>query len=147
MKGLKLQANLDALEEIQSYILAISQKVGLKQQAIYGLQLAVDELVTNIITHGYGANQPRGLVKVRAKLQHSNLLIFLEDTAKPYNPHEAVIPDLTVPVEQRPEGGLGIFLAKLNMDELIYKRVGNRNRNCLVMRLNSARQDSVVPQE
>jgi anti-sigma regulatory factor (Ser/Thr protein kinase) len=75
---------------------------------------------------------------LKATIDDGALTIAIEDNGIPYNPDQYepdVNPD--VPLEQRPIGGLGIYLAKRNVDRFIYERVGERNRNTLIVNRSS----------
>ncbi len=135
MQPLLISANLADLDLIKDYIIEAGNKVGLPPQKLYKLRLAVDELVTNIITHGYNQDDTPAAINIQAKFQQNNLTLCLEDKAVPFNPLSAVAPDLTLPLEQRMIGGLGIELIKSSVDKFYYERHGCHNRNILTMLL------------
>ena len=61
---------------------------------------------------------------------------MLEDSAEEYDPTTRDVPDsLDLPLEERPIGGLGIFLTIRNVDSFRYERCDNRNRYTFVMNL------------
>jgi serine/threonine-protein kinase RsbW len=98
------------------------------------LRLAVDEIASNIIIHGYDESEREGNVWVRATINEHSLTIRLEDNAIPYNPHVKKGPeDLDQPIEKRQIGGLGVYLALDGVDEFSYEYVGDRNCNTFVM--------------
>jgi len=136
MKPLRLPATLDSLEEIGKYVIAATTQAGLGTKAAYGLRLAVDEIATNIITHGYEEAGRTGDVVVSGELTDSSLTIFLEDTGVPFDPLAKEPPseeDLALPLEERPIGGLGIFLVQKGVDIFSYEFADGRNRNIFVM--------------
>ena len=135
MQPIVISANLADIDLIKDYLVEAGRKVGLCSQKLYKLRLAVDELATNIITHGYNQDNTPDALKIQAKPAQDNLTLCLEDRAKPFNPFSAVSPDLTLPLEQRIIGGLGIELIKSSVDKFYYERVGNHNFNTLVMLL------------
>lgn len=123
----------EALEPIRKYVAQTAQTVGLDRRAIYNLCLAVDEIVTNIVQHGYREAGLSGTVKIGASLEDKNLVIRLEDQGKSYNPTEHELPKaehLARPLEARYPGGLGILLARKGVDDLQYltTRQGNVHR-------------------
>ncbi len=136
MEPLTLPGTLDSLGKIGQYIMSAAKEAGLEKKASYKLRLAVDEIATNIITHGYDEAGLSGDICVEAKVDEENLTIYLEDNAIPYDPTkgETVTEEtLKQPLEERPIGGLGVFLAEEGVDEFKYERVGDRNRNILVV--------------
>ncbi|MCL2926855.1 MAG: ATP-binding protein [Trichodesmium sp. St16_bin4-tuft] len=136
MEALKVQGKLDNLGKIRQYVKSAAKEAGLEKKASYNLCLAVDEIATNIITHGYNDNGLEGNIYVETKIDEQSLTIYIEDTAIPFDPNkkEAVTQeDLQKSLEERPIGGLGIHLVYESVDEFIYEYKGDRNRNILVM--------------
>ncbi|MGD2179939.1 ATP-binding protein [Lusitaniella coriacea] len=135
MKPLTVPGTLDALGAIANYTIAATQKAGLEKETAYNLRLAVDEIVTNIITHGYISTNCTGEVYIQAILDEDTLTIQIEDTAIAYDPTRKPAPrDLTLPLEQRQVGGLGVFLAIQGVDRFVYERANGRNRNRLIVK-------------
>src|SRR5688572_27133489 len=97
------------------------------------VNLALDELVTNIISYGYG-DQAEHEIQLRFSINDGFLTIVLEDDGQPFNPLERLDPGVDQPLEERQVGGLGVFLVRNIMDQLEYRRAGDRN--ILTMRKN-----------
>ncbi|MGD1804867.1 ATP-binding protein [Dapis sp. BLCC M126] len=136
MEALILPGKLDNLGQIRQYVKSAATEAGLEKKASYKLCLAVDEIATNIITHGYDENGLEGKISVEAKIDEKSLTVYIEDTAKPYDPttKEALTEeDLKKRIEERPPGGLGVHLAYQSVDKFIYENIGDRNRNILVV--------------
>lgn len=136
MEPINLPANLDALEEIGSYVVRATTEAGLPPRSAYGLRLAVDEIATNIVTHGYREAGISGEVTVSAALTDSSLTVVLEDGGIPFDPLRHPLPGedvLNLPLEDRPIGGLGIFLALRAVDAFRYERTDELNRNIFVV--------------
>lgn len=90
------------------------------------VKLAVEELVTNVIMYAYGEEKGQD-IQIEMECRGSRLQITVIDSGIPFNPLENKDPDLSLSVEERPIGGLGIFLVKQLMTELSYKRMGGKN--------------------
>lgn len=136
MESLKVSGKLESLSAIAQYVIAAAKKAELDKNASYKLRLAVDEIATNIITHGYEEAGREGYVEVAAKIDDRKLTICIEDTGIEYNPTqiEAVESEmLNKPLEERPIGGLGVYLAIDGVDKFLYEREGDRNRNIFVV--------------
>lgn len=136
MEALEVQGKLDYLGEIRQYVKSAAKEAGLEKKASYNLFLAVDEIATNIITHGYDDNELEGNIYVQTEIDEKTLTVYIEDTAIPFDPKkkEAVTQeDLQKSLEERPIGGLGIHLVYESVDEFIYEYKGDRNRNILVV--------------
>lgn len=134
MKALTVPGTLDALDAIAEYTIAAAEVANLDPDTSYNLRLAIDELVTNIIQHGYKAAEDIGPIRLQAILSDRALILTIEDKGIPYDPTQKPPPrDLHLPPEHRQMGGLGIYLAMKSVDRLIYERVGDRNRNVVIV--------------
>jgi anti-sigma regulatory factor (Ser/Thr protein kinase) len=131
---LTLPATLESLGPLVQYVLSAAAEAGLDRKASYRLRLAVDEIATNIITHGYADAHLDGDVVVHASVDAEQLVITLEDDAPPFDPRVQEDPDhIDKPGHERPIGGLGVFLALRSVDGLEYEYRDNKNRNILTM--------------
>lgn len=143
MEPLTLPATLDALGPIRAYIRDAAEAAGLDHKRVYGLSLAADEIATNIITHGYEEAGLSGDITVVAHMDDEQLAVTLSDRAVPYDPlAEASPDDLDEPLEDRGIGGLGIFLARQNVDSLLYEYRDGQNHTTFVMYLDQDQSDA-----
>jgi serine/threonine-protein kinase RsbW len=127
---------LDSLKSIRDFVVQAAEKAGLDKRAVYRLNLAVDEIATNIILHGYQEANLEGTVVVSAIEEKGSLRILLEDTGLAYNPPGFISSDdLNQPLDQRSEGGLGVYLAQQNVDRFSYERIGERNIHTFIVNL------------
>jgi anti-sigma regulatory factor (Ser/Thr protein kinase) len=134
MERLTVPGTLDSLPAIGQYVLSVAAAAELDKKAAYRLRLAVDEIATNVITHGYEEANRTGLLDIQAVIDEAALTIFLEDTGAAYQPDEVSQPThLDQPLAERPLGGLGVYLATQNVDQFRYERTGNRNRHAFVV--------------
>jgi serine/threonine-protein kinase RsbW len=135
MEPLTVPGTLDALQAIAEYVVAATAAAGLDEEAAYRLRLAVDEIATNVITHGYAGADIQGTLRLRVDIDRETLIISIEDNGVAYVPLPHLrSDDLSLPPEQRQAGGMGVYLAVWSVDEFLYQRVGDRNRHILVMR-------------
>ncbi len=133
-KELVLPGTLEALEPLGDFVRAAAAEAGFDRQAAGRLHLAVDEVATNTITHGYSERGLTGQLYLSAEHDADVLRIHLEDTGPAYDPTQRADPaDLDLPLEERGVGGLGIFLARRNVDAFLYERRGDRNRVTFVL--------------
>jgi anti-sigma regulatory factor (Ser/Thr protein kinase) len=103
---------------------------------VNALQVALDEIVTNAITHGY-APGVRGEIAVRLRRRPDGIVLEIEDDGAPFDPLQAPPPNLGLPAAERPVGGLGIHFVRDLMDEVSYARRDGRNVLKLVKNLGS----------
>lgn len=134
MDRLTVPGEIDSLEVISDYVAQAAASAGLDEKASYRLHLAVDEIATNIIAHGYAKSGGGGVLKLWVEIEDETLTVWIEDTGQAYDPSLYRRPDdLDLPPDQRPVGGLGVYLALRSVDEFLYERVGNRNRHMLAV--------------
>ena len=141
--SLTVPATLDSLSVIANYIKQVGIWANLSPKKVAKLRLAVDEIATNIIDYGYSLSQNKNVIELYAKLEASQLILWIEDTGIAYDPYQKEIPqNLDQPLEEREIGGLGIYLARLNVDQLIYERIPvknclnlEKNRNTFIVNL------------
>ncbi|MEP7284717.1 MAG: ATP-binding protein [Chloroflexota bacterium] len=125
----------DSLSTIRSYVMTASQAASLDKQAANRLRLAIDEVATNIINYGYGRAGLQGIVKLSTLIDTDKLILTLEDTAVAFNPHQHQLPtNFDAPPDERPIGGLGVFLAMKNVDAWDYEYLNNSNINRFTMK-------------
>lgn len=143
LSPLTVPGTLDSLKPIRDYVMNATSLAGLNKLFANRLRLAVDEIVTNAIVHGYEESGTQGNIRIEAALDDNQLTITVEDTGPHYDPTQHEMPtqeDLGQPLDTRDIGGLGIYLAVNSIDEFRFERVNNRNRNIFVMYRSSADQ-------
>ena len=129
---------LDSLEPIREYVAEAATAAGLGSKAIYSLCLAVDEIATNIVTHGYDEAGLTGDIKVSAHPVGERFEVLVTDYGQAYDPEKHQQPadtEANVPLEERRMGGLGILLAKNAVDELHYSSGADGNVHRFVLKL------------
>src|SRR3954470_21270938 len=108
MKALTLPGDLDALEPIRDYTTKAAKNAGLPDPAIYRLCLAVDEIATNVVLHGYEEAGLSGNLTVTGGVDCGRLVIQLYDSGKSYDPTKHSVPTaelLSLPLDERDVGG------------------------------------------
>jgi sigma-B regulation protein RsbU (phosphoserine phosphatase) len=93
--------------------------------------LVFDELLNNIISYAYYDDREH-TIDIRIELARGRLAITITDDGKPFNPFGAKPPNMTLSIEERQVGGLGIHLVRSMMDEVSYNRRTNENEVILV---------------
>lgn len=95
--------------------------------AAYLAMLALEELVTNCIKYGFEDSRQH-LIQIFVQLAPDGMVMVVEDDGHPFNPLEQAEPDISLPIERRPIGGLGLHLLRKMSDRMEYTREGGRNR-------------------
>lgn len=123
---LKLPAKADSLPLFLEFAHAGAQEAGLTPSERDRLDLVLEELLFNVVRYAY---QPgNGDVELAYALDESgDLLVEISDQGRVFNPLDQPEPDLEARLEDRPVGGLGIFLARRLVDSLAYSRKDGRN--------------------
>lgn len=138
MERITFPGTLDSLEGIRQVVKEEAERACLGKRPTYKLLLAVDEVATNIITHGYDETGTTGSVDVLIECADGRLRVVLEDDAVAFDPLGHDLPTeefFARPLEERPIGGMGIHLTLNGVDEFKYEYAGNRNRNTFIMNL------------
>lgn len=135
MQPLTVPGKQEFLDAVLDYVQTVAEEAGLGKRATYRLRLAVDEIATNIVTHGYANVEKPGNIKVWSQLDAKQLTIYLEDTGVTYDPYQALCSrKWRLPPHERPlNGGLGIYLALTNVDYFSYKTESNHNLSTFIM--------------
>jgi anti-sigma regulatory factor (Ser/Thr protein kinase) len=129
--SLHVKADLSNLAMIREFVGEQFTGLGLAEDVIYSIVLAVDELCANIMLHGY--RQQSGEIDVDVGGVGRSVFVTLLDRAPLFDPTTAPEPDVTLPPEDRALGGMGIFLARQIMDEIRHEpRAGGGNRLTLI---------------
>ena len=129
--SLNLESSLEALGEIERAVADFGAENEWPDDLLFHVQLTLDELVTNVISHGYGAGGHS--FQITVKSEPEAVKIELVDEARPFDPlHDAPQPAIDAGVHERKVGGLGVYIVKELMDEMEYRREDGKNRLTLV---------------
>lgn len=130
-----LRNDLAELTRLAAAIESFGERMALGGKLVYTLNLALDELVTNVVSYAY--DEPAGdrVITVALAVDGSRLTATLEDDGRPFDPLAKGPPDIDSPLEERRIGGLGVHFVRTMMDDVQYSRVDGRNRLTLVKTL------------
>ena len=131
--SLKVAPELDQLARITAAVEEFAERDDWPPDLTFKVHLVLDELSVNVVNYGGGASE----IEVSLAADDNEVRVEIADDGKPFDPlHEAPQPDVDAPLEDRPIGGLGIYLVREMMDELHYSREDGRNRLAMVKRKN-----------
>ena len=122
----ELKSSLSELDRLCQNLETFGKKFGFSKKLIFEINLALDELFTNIISYGFKDDEEH-VIKVTLTPQNDELCLCIEDDGKPFNPIDFETPDVSCSVENCKIGGLGIHIMKKLMDEVCYQRCGDKN--------------------
>jgi len=120
-----------AVEEVQASLDGLAAHHAVPPDALCDMQIALDEALTNILTHGFDDGEPHR-IEVTLAIEPTTIRAEIEDDCAAFDPLSATAPDLTASLKDRRVGGLGVHFMRRLMSEVSYSRIGPRNR--LVLR-------------
>ena len=121
-----LRNDLSELRRVNQTVTEFAENHGLAPELVYRVNLALEEVITNIIYYAYEDSSEHE-ISVRVSWRDPRIELEIEDDGRPFNPLEAPAPDLEKPLAERRLGGLGIHLMRNMMAELEYRRKNHRN--------------------
>ena len=130
--SLHVAAELENLAVVRRFVQEAAEVLSVEPSAIDDVVLAVDEAVTNIVTHGYRGRQ--GGVDIDVTQDGDSLVVRLQDNAPAFDLAAVPLPDIALPLEQRPLGGMGVYLMRQAVDEVIYRALPRGNELTLIKR-------------
>ncbi len=123
---LTLRNRPEEVARFQDELERIASSHSMPSARLHQLQVAMEEHLTNILRYAYN-DQAEHLIQVRIQLDHNNLEIEVADDGRAFNPLDQPAPDLTIPIEQKRIGGLGIYMLRKSVDQVAYRRDQGQN--------------------
>lgn len=127
MKEWTFEAKIDRIPWLTEQVDGLLEGLDCPMKTQMQIDVAIDEWMANIASYAYGNGV--GEVTVRFDFQPDDRTVVLTfiDSGVPYDPLAKPDPDVTLSVDKRAVGGLGIFLIKKTMDDMTYARQDGRN--------------------
>jgi serine/threonine-protein kinase RsbW len=119
-QSITLPGRFEYLPQIGEFVTRAAKAAGLTTAAIDAVEMAVDEAFTNIIEHAYGY-EGRGDIQCSCHISEDGLTVILNDYGRPFDPESVPEPNIHARLEQRKEGGLGLYLIRQLMDEVRFE--------------------------
>jgi sigma-B regulation protein RsbU (phosphoserine phosphatase) len=130
-RHLILHNDIQQIPQLASFVEAVAEIAQLDVALTMSLNLALEEAVSNVIMYAYPPGSD-GLVDVEAVVRKDELEFIISDNGVAFDPTAAPEADVTLDVDERPIGGLGIFLVRNIMDRVTYTR-SDDGKNILSM--------------
>ncbi len=129
--SLKIRPSLDELKQVAAAVEEMALRENWPSDLAFKVNLVLDELGVNIVNYGGEVS----VIEVSLSSEEETVTIEVIDDGRPFDPlNDADEPDLLSPLEERPIGGLGLYLVRSMMDELHYRREQGRNHVALAKR-------------
>lgn len=136
-KSLRITAQIKDIATACDFVVAAAESAGLDERDAHHCQLAVDEICTNIIEHGYGMDSGERCIDIICQQFDDRFVVQILDDSFPFDPLGQAEPDPRSALESRGIGGWGVYFIKKMMDEVTYDYGQGRNRLTMVKRLKS----------
>jgi serine/threonine-protein kinase RsbW len=124
---ISISADVHEIERLNRLIRKFGELHDLPSRALYSINLALDEVVSNVVLYGYGEAKGGGPIVVKLEIKGTELMASVEDAGREFDPLSLPAPDLNAALEDRQIGGLGIHLMRSLMDRVDYQHVGGKN--------------------
>ena len=134
MLSLCLESRLEELQRLEAAVEDLAEREQWPPALLYQVKLVLEEVIVNIVNYGY---EERAGHKIDVHLisEPDTLTIKIADDSRAFDPlSQAPRPDVAAPIEDRPIGGLGVYLVQTLMDEAHYRREKDRNHLTLIKR-------------
>lgn len=123
---IRVPARIENLEKLVEFALDALRRAGVGEREAAPVHLAIDEACTNCISYAYPEGR-EGEIELACRIGPGEIVFTIRDWGRPFNPLQAEPPDLSLGIEDRPVGGLGIYLMKKSSDRLEYRREEGAN--------------------
>ena len=134
MKEITVEAKDENLQQVMGFIEEVLEAEDCSMKTSMQIQLAVEELFINIAHYAYVDKTGEVTISISISDDRAAEITFT-DSGIPYDPLQKEDPDITKPSEERPIGGLGIFMVKKSMDRMYYRYENSHNILTIVKKI------------
>lgn len=127
MKELTINATVESIPEVTAFVDGQLEALDCPIKAQMQIDIAIDELFSNIAHYAYHPGVGPATVRVEVVEDPMAVVITFIDEGVPYDPLSTEDPDISLSAEERQIGGLGIYMVKKSMDEVVYEYKEGRN--------------------
>lgn len=126
-RELKVKAVLESVAAVTDFVDAELEAAACPMKIQMQVDVVIDELVSNVANYAYPEETGDLTIQIAVNEDPKEFIMTLIDSGIPYNPLEKEDPDINASVEDRPIGGLGIFMVKKMMDDMKYQYLDGKN--------------------
>ncbi len=123
---LTLDNDVQQVPQLAEFIDRVCETAGVDLPLTAKLNLAIEEAVVNVMDYAY-PKDVKGEVRIEAIAEEACLTFVISDSGVAFDPTAKEDADTTLSLEERPIGGLGIFLVRQIMDSVAYERTDGKN--------------------
>jgi anti-sigma regulatory factor (Ser/Thr protein kinase) len=125
---LSLNPDVGEIPRLIDWVERCCGEAGMPTDLPFQLALALDEAVANVIGHAFAGQAPPHRIEIELDITDTAAVATVIDNGRAFDPSEAPEPDVSLPLDKRDPGGLGILLIRRMVDRVEYRRTGNENR-------------------
>ncbi|MCM1136239.1 MAG: ATP-binding protein [Clostridium sp.] len=127
MSVITIAAKTENLDRVLAFVEEELEQLAGGRKAAVQIAVAVEEIFVNIAQYAYGPLGGDVTIEIFSKKEPEEVTIFFKDSGIPYDPLARPDPDVTLSIEERPIGGLGVYMVKKSMDEVFYEYKDGQN--------------------
>jgi len=124
--SLTLPNNVEFIPQLATFIEEVTESYGIDPSVTMSINLALEEAVVNVMNYAYPEGT-LGEIDISVTFSDGSITFTIKDTGTPFDPTKVSNPDTSLSAEERPIGGLGIYLVRELMDEVSYCYENNHN--------------------
>ena len=125
-RDITLPNDVQTVPQLADFVESICEELGFDPSTTMQMNLALEEAVVNVMSYAYPSGV-KGTVNIEAQANDERLKFTITDDGVPFDPTAKEAVDVSLSAEERPIGGLGIFLVRELMDSINYERVNGQN--------------------
>ena len=125
-KSIILANHISEISKLNEFVEEIGNEFSLTPDVVFNVNLVLEEAIVNVINYAYPKEKHESIY-LSAQLHEGSIVFVLTDTGMQFDPTKAPEADITLSLEDRPIGGLGIFLIRQIMNEVSYERIDGKN--------------------
>lgn len=125
-KILILQNEIAEISKLALFMDELGEEIGLSPELVFNLNLVLEEAISNVILYAYPEGEHQ-TIALTVQKDDNRLIFVITDSGKEFDPTQAPDADITLSAEDRPIGGLGIFLIRQIMNKVEYRRIEGKN--------------------
>ena len=126
LKSITLTNNVQDVPLLATFVEEVCEQAGFDASVTMQMNLAMEEAVVNVMNYAYPSGT-QGDIMIDALMGNGKLQFVISDKGTPFDPTAEADADTTLSAEERPLGGLGIFLVRQLMDDINYEYKDDKN--------------------
>lgn len=131
--SITMQPDAEDLKNVFEAVEDFAERAQWPMNLVFQVKLILEEMALNVIN--YGGVEGHEPIDITLKTKDDTVTIEIKDVGQPFDPiKDAPSPDLSLGLEDRPIGGLGLYLVRSMVDEMHYERLGGHNHLTLITR-------------